>query len=173
MVALGFAAASVAQSGSVPSKAPPSEVPKFAPVSGITGYQEIKLSEDSWYVAFHGQRKHSMELVEAGWGARVAQLCTGIQRAYFVQLRYVGEPILKTSPAAAVKPLIGSAHPVGMVYIPIFIPQAHRAALAVVTPSKSAAIRCVQSPDALLDRSRAFSVTEALSTARQRGLQIP
>ena len=159
-------------------KSPPPDVPKYAPLSGLTGYQEIKLPDDSWYVGFHGERKHSMDLVETGWAARAAQLCMSLQLPYFVELHYVGEAILAPAPGPAhVTPSApvrdGSARTVGYVYIPIFIPQPQGPMPTVLTPSKAAAVRCVPSPDRLIDPSRARTATDALDAARKRGLAVP
>jgi len=156
-----------------PPKAPAPDVPKYAPLTGITGYQEIKLSDDSWYVAFYGNRKHEQTVVDAAWSARAAQLCQGIKRPFFVELRYVSEPVLTPAKASEHQEAPdGQLSKVGAVYVPIFIPQVHGPMAPVLMPGKSAAIRCVESPDALLDQSRAVSAVEAIAAAKKRGLAV-
>jgi hypothetical protein len=157
------------------SSTPPPDLPKFAPASGRTGYQEIRLGDDTWYLAFYGDRENPLELIQAAWAARAAQLCDSVKHPYFVPLKYVSEAVLKSAPAAAITRADGRAYPVrGPVYIPIFIPQpAHGVIPAVTTPSKLAAFKCIDSPEKLLEPSRAVSTSEALASARTRGFKLP
>lgn len=160
-----------------PPGAPPAppDLPKFAPASGRTGYQEIQLADDTWYLAFYGDRDNPLELVQMAWAARAAQLCEGMKHPYFVQLKYVSENVLKAPPSAELLARDARAYRVGgAVYIPIFIPQpSHGVMPAVTTPSKSAAVRCIDGPDKLLDPSRAVSTSDALTSARTRGFRLP
>ena len=156
------------------SASPPPDLPRFAPAAGRTGYQEIRLADDSWYLAFYGDRENPIELVQAAWAARAAQLCDGLKHPYFIELKYVSEGVLKSAPSAAIAGSDARLYPVGAVYIPIFIPQpSHGVMPAVITPSKLAALRCVDAPDKLLDPSRAVSTAEALASARTRGFKLP
>src|ERR1700745_2221854 len=88
------ASAGLAANPAVTGAGTPPDLPKFAPLAGTTGYQEIQLANDTWYLGFYGTRSHRVDLIEHGWAARAAQLCAAMQRGYFVQLRYVTEPVL-------------------------------------------------------------------------------
>jgi len=151
----------------------PAVAPKFAPLAGQEGYQEIPLGVDSWYVAFHGTRSHSMPTVEAGWAARAAQLCLGAHKGLFVALRYVGEPVVRQAPTSgstSFRP--GWLRPAGAVYVPIFIPEANGPPAPYLTPSRQGAILCVSSADVLADPSRARDGREAIDLARKAGYAI-
>ncbi|MBS0578651.1 MAG: hypothetical protein JSR36_05255 [Proteobacteria bacterium] len=156
-------------------KAQRPDLPNFAPISGSSGYQEIKLSDDSWYLGFFGTREHSMELLGAAWAARAAQLCAQVKQPYFVRLRYIGEPVLAADRAARSSPGAAAyARPVGGGYVPIFIPmpQAH-GPITVLTPAIEAPVRCIAGPDSLVDHARAVSGADSVAAARQRGFAIP
>lgn len=141
----------------------------FGPYAGDTGYQEIKLADQSWYVAVFGNRKTELAWVESGWKARAAQLCAGVQANYFVEMRYVGERIFIDEKSAAreggeVSRLMRMA---GTAYIPIYVPSGPREVSDYVVPGKQAPIRCLLNPALLNDRARAVSVQEMLSQARK------
>lgn len=151
------------------------EMPNLAPYEGDSGYQEFSLGPDSWYVAFHGTRKHSMATVEAAWLARAAQLCNSIQKSHLVELKYVGERVLDSDEVARNDAAL-DAHlykVAGAVYIPIFTPSGPREITPVLTPSKVAAVRCFSTDNGLRSGKTAVTTAEALASARKAGLAIP
>ena len=151
------------------------EIPSFQPYSGESGYQDLQIGPDSWYVAFHGTRKHSMSTVEAAWRARAAQLCQSAGSRYVVELSYVGDRALESDAVAAV-PDDSSAymHKVaGFIYIPIFTPSGPREITPILTPTKMGAIRCLPALERLRQGKVAIDVREAISAGRKAGLSIP
>ena len=170
-VAVAFGLAPLIVQGATPAEVP--VVPKFAPFLGRVGYEEVPLSADSWYVAFHGTRSHTPAVVQAAWAARAAQLCAGVQRGHYVELRYVGEPVLTDDRITERDArALGRWYAVGGYYIPIFIPSFSGQTMTVITPSKMAAVRCVANVDQLRDKTRAVSNQDALQTAKGMGLDI-
>lgn len=150
--------------------AQPSPQLEYGPFSGYTGYQEVKITDQSWYVAFHGDRQTSLEYVKAGWHARAAELCTLQNAAYYVEMRYVREPLLVDDREAERSQ--GSLIPAaGYIYVPIFT-QRSAASVSVIAPSKLAAVRCVTEISSLREPSRAVSVGKALEDAAKVGIRI-
>jgi hypothetical protein len=124
------------------------DLPSFLEFEGQSGYQEIALAGDSWYLAFHGTRNNSLSSVEAGFWGRAAQLCRSAGKAYVVELVYVGERVLPSDPNLVQFESVSSRLvPVrSFIYIPIFIrggPVTSNAPERVITPSKMSAIRCL------------------------------
>lgn len=151
------------------------ELPSFQPYSGDSGYQDLQLGPDSWYVAFHGTRKHSISTVETAWRARAAQLCQAANARYVVELKYVGDRALE-SDAVAAAPEDPSAHVhrvAGFVYIPIFTPSGPREIAPLLTPTKMGPVRCLPSIERLRQGKVAIDVQEAIGAARKAGLSIP
>lgn len=169
LVALAGAACVHAQTPDLP------DLPQLIPFAGDSGYQEIRLSADTWYLALHGTRKHSPASVQTAWLARAAQLCVAAKARYFVELRYAGERVLSSDVAAAeTEPLARFMRPTaGGYYVPIFIPSGPRAITQQLTPSKLAPVRCVEAQDAVRERNRAMSAADVLGSARRAGFQLP
>jgi len=148
-------------------------MPDYVPFAGHSGYQEIRVAEDSWYVAFHGTRDHNIQSVDAAWAARAAELCNSLGAAYFVQLKYEGEAVLdgeKISRETRRRTWMRNA---GAVFIPIYVPRSSGSAMIFYTPSKMAAVRCLKSSDGLRDPKRLQSGADALLAARQMGIKLP
>jgi hypothetical protein len=157
------------------ASAQPSEVPSFQPYSGKSGYQDLKVGPESWYVAFHGTRMHSMSTVEAAWWARAAQLCQSANARYVVELNYVGDRALESDGVASF-PDDSSANMLrvaGVVYIPIFTPSGPREFTPMVTPSRIGVIRCLPALDRLRQGKVSTKVQEAIDAGRKTGLVIP
>ena len=151
------------------------EVPTFQPYAGESGYQDLQLGPDSWYVAFHGTRKHSISTVEQAWKARAAQLCRSTSTRYFVELKYVGDRALESDAVASV-PEDSSAYMqrvAGVIYIPIFTSSGPREISPLLTPTKMGAIRCLSNVEGLRQGKVATEVLDAISSARKAGLSIP
>lgn len=147
--------------------------PPMALFDGSSGYQEIALAPDAWYVAFHGSRDHGMSVVSAGWLARAAQLCAAVGKSHVVQLKYVGEPVYRGERVAVGGGgQAGSARKVaGFVYVPIYT--APQPAVPIITPSMMAPMRCVHETTGLREGTVATAVDEALSAARHQGFALP
>jgi hypothetical protein len=129
------------------------------PYTGHAGYQEFRLGPDSWYLAFHGTRDHSMDDVQAAWLSRARQLCQSVRKPYLVELRYVGEPVYDSEPVArADDPATFKV--AGPAYIPLFIPSGPRNIPPDITPTKAAPLRCVDRSSGLRAGKRATSVEE-------------
>ena len=154
----------------------------FGPFGGSSltagqGYQELKLSSDRWYVAYQGNRSTSSEQVDAAWAARAAQLCGAIGTAYFVELRYQTESVVRDDVTT------GSAQPdslaawsmrqtAGAVYVPIFIPGQPQVITPQTAPSKLAAVLCVRDAKVLKDAARAVDHAGALAKAKQLDIEL-
>ncbi len=151
------------------------EIPAFVPYVGESGYQEIDLHNNAWYVAFHGTRKHTIALVEAAWLGRSAQLCATTGKKFIVELRYVGERVFESDELVELSlGQSGLSYKVaGFVYIPIFTSSGPREITPMLTPSKLSAIRCIESEQGLRAGKAAISVRDALASARKAGLAIP
>jgi hypothetical protein len=141
----------------------------IAPSTGDTGYDEIKLSANTWYVAFFGSRQTAPASVETAWKARVATLCAQQEAPFFVELRYVAEPVLASDKVAlaGADELGALLRPAGAVYIPIYTPRS--APVTVTTPAKMAPALCVAEPAALRDPARAEDARAVLEKARKDG----
>ena len=145
-------------------------------IDGGQGYQELPLAPGRWYVAYQGNRRTAPEWVAAGWAARSAQLCAGMGAAQFVELHYPFEPVT----AAAAATMQGDPQPsrwamrhAAAAYVPIAIPSAPPAVVALRGPSKMAAVQCVANPSALKDPRRAVAVSASLEAARRLGMALP
>lgn len=159
----------------------------FAPFNGNHGYAEIALGPQSWYVAYHGNMQTSPQWLDAAWALRAAQLCQASQQAYFVRLRYVGEPVVTgaklTAADDAAAPFSGlAADPFGdassqlgymvpaksrgpvIIYTPVYNPPP-MAFVPTNLPGRSEPILCVAQPRALKDPSRAVSVASTYEQA--------
>jgi hypothetical protein len=151
------------------------EPPPFVAYSGESGYQEISLRVDEWYVAFHGARKHAMASVETAWLARAAQLCAAGGKQYVVELNYVGDRVYESERLSGTGELQENlSHKVaGVVYIPIITSYGPREIRPMLTPSKMAAIRCATTVDGLRAGKTGMSVSDALAKARSAGITLP
>jgi hypothetical protein len=163
---LGLGSVAIAEIPSQP------DVKLYTPHNGRSGYQEIPLNGNSWYVFFEGTRDDKIEKVEAGWATRAAELCKNSGKKYFVEQRYVSEKILKDEPLNISRnDLASGLHTVaGMIFVPIYTPSSPRAINPILTPSKMAAIQCLDKQDQLIDTSRAISVDTTLDKAITLGI---
>lgn len=153
--------------------------PTYGPFEGggyITshGYQDLRLADDHWYVAYQGNKDTAPSWVDAAWAARSAQLCAASGASHFVQLRYVFESV-----AAGDTPFANSGagpdapfvlRTAGPVYLPIFVPSGPRVIVPRIGPSKLAAVRCVRGTSSLIDSSRAVGVQDTLTKSREAGI---
>lgn len=148
-----------------------SESLSVAPFTGEAGFQELRVGGDSWYVAFHGTRKHAIGSVQAGWLARAGQLCESAGKQYVVELRYVGQQVFPEDPVASNEDF-SIVRTAGPVYIPMFIPSGPRTIPPNLTPTKAAAIRCVEKGSGLNVGLAAIPVADAKEGARKTGLSV-
>lgn len=148
------------------------EAVSVAPFTGESGYQEIRLAADSWYLAFHGTRKHAISSVQAAWLGRAGQLCESAGKPYVIELRYVGQPAFPEDPVASAEDF-SVVRVAGPVYIPMFIPSGPQTITPALTPTKAAAIRCAASSSGLKAGLVAIPVSEAKEGARKVGLSKP
>ena len=159
-----LAAAACADAGAV----------QYQPFDGLEGYQDIRVSDDTWYVGFHGKRDAQFQDVVQAWYARSAELCAAAGASHFTELANVLEPItaaerekfIAEGPAAHIIPAAART-----VYIPIYVPRSSGSAY-VYAPSKLAAIRCVTDPSAVLDKGRLMAVGETLDAARRASFAV-
>ncbi len=146
----------------------------FQPYDGKTGYQELAIAADSFYLAFHGTRDTSGPWVNAAWAARAAQLCAARGAAAFVALRYPDEAVLPTDAAMAAAPA-DQAWPVpvasGPVYIPIYLPSGPRIT-SLDAPGKLGAVRCLPAGAVPRDATRLQTTGQALAAARSAGVPV-
>lgn len=128
--------------------------PDYAPYDGRTGYHEILLAPDTWYVAAFGDADLSIDVLERWWLRRVAELCRAAGAAYAAELRYPGEP-LTAQDRTVNRGGAASAYlrHTAATFIPIYLPS--QPPRDVITPAKQAAMRCVKNPAELLDPKRA------------------
>jgi hypothetical protein len=141
-----------------------------APFAGESGYQEIPLDATSWYLAFHGTRKHSLAQVQTGWLARASQLCESVRMPFIVELRYVGDTAYEGEAVAQDAREWEMVNAAGAVYIPMFIPSGPRNIPPHLTPSKSAVVRCLDRDTGLKPGRTAISLAQAKEAARKLGL---
>lgn len=144
----------------------------YQPSDGLVGYQDIKLSERSWYIGYYGVRDNHWLTIKAAWAARAAQLCSAAGFGHFVELRYVGEPVGVAEKHSQWHGEPVQALPVASIFIPIIVPRSGVEPPVRVTPNKLAAMRCINSPDDMVDRARAVSVRDSLEAAKQAGLAV-
>lgn len=146
---------------------------KYQPFDGHGGYQEIKISENLYYVGFHGNRDDSYDEISSAWAARSAQLCSQSGAAFFVELAYFFEPLTKgeLDIFSNIEPEPRFMHTAGYVYIPMYIPSGPRIT-KIDAPSKLAAVRCLQSTENMIDSKRAISVTEKLQEASRMKIGV-
>lgn len=150
-------------------------LPAFGPYKGDTGYQEIQLSGDAWYLAYHGNGQTSDRWVNASWAARAAQLCVEKHFPYYVEMRYVTEAIFRDEKIGLMydNEIFPFMHKATVIYIPIIIPsRSSQAYSPVITPSKLAPFKCVGQPDMLIDASRAINVKASAEEAKLLGIKI-
>jgi hypothetical protein len=135
---------------------------EFKPFDGFQGYQDIKVSENLYYVAYHGNRDAKYEEVVAAWGRRAAQLCAQATATHYVELSHLLEPLTKkeTDAFIALEPTPRMIYAAGPVYIPIYMPSGPRAA-RVDAPSKMAGVRCVRETGDILLQDRLISVEKS------------
>jgi hypothetical protein len=146
----------------------------LVPFTGQSGYQELKLGGDSWYLAFHGTRNDVITLVEAGWMGRAGQLCEAAHKAYVVELRYVDEPVYLTDPVASNDDGLEIVKVrSGPIFIPIYTPSGPRNVSPTLTPTKAAPLRCINETTGLRPGKAAVPVADAINTARTAGMPIP
>ena len=153
----------------------PTKIPSFQPYTGESGYQEIQIDTDSWYVAFHGTRRHSMPIIEAAWMARAAQLCRSGNKRYLIELNYVGDRALDSDAVAVSwsEPPVHMLREARAVYIPIIIPSRSHGTVLVLTPSKMGPVRCLATNEGLRQGKVAVDIQGAIDAGRKIGLVIP
>ncbi|SRR5260221_1589790 len=166
---LALAALAHAQSGN----------PEYQPFEGARmfttqGYQELKLSDARWYVAYQGSQDTAPAWIALAWAARSAQLCASAGAKAFVELRYPFEAVTKQDVAQNHETSDRTPYmqrtAAAPVYIPIYTPSGPRAIPPVLGPSKLAAVRCLSDSDVPTDPARAVSIKEALERAAQGGI---
>lgn len=135
---------------------------EFKPFDGFQGYQDIQVSQNLYYVAYHGNRDARYEEVVAAWGRRAAQLCAQATTTHYVELLHLLEPLTKKEmdTFVAFEPAPRMTHAAGPVYIPIYIPSGPRAA-RIDAPSKMAGVRCVRETSEILTQDRLVSVEKS------------
>lgn len=136
----------------------------YKPFDGFEGYQDIKISNDVYYVGYHGSRNSSFNEVVLAWSARSAQLCEKAGAPHYVELAYIFEPLTEAERNAVLameaEPRLFPAKG-GFVYVPIFVPGGPRAA-SIDAPSKLGPVRCVGASEAVLNKDRLISVQDKL-----------
>jgi len=168
-VAFAYMLTPPAGAQSIEEYSPNDSYAAFRPFNGWAGYREIRTGPDSWYVAFHGARTHTIDLVRLGWRTRAAQLCATIKAPSFVETTYVGEPVYLGEALASeqrAKPMNAA----GYVFMPFIIPAAPSAPMPMHTPDKSAPIRCIVDTNGLHSRTRPISVSATIDEARRADL---
>jgi hypothetical protein len=132
---------------------------QLIPFAGASGYQELNLGTDSWYLAFHGEDNFEPRAVVAAWLTRAGYLCESTGKQYVVELRYIGQRVFPEDRLVNHHELI-PIQVANRVQVPIYIP-IPQPRTPKPTPSKSAAIRCVSENSALLPGRVAVPVAKA------------
>lgn len=133
---------------------------QYKPFDGNEGYQEIKASNNTFYVAFHGTNNATYNEVVDAWKKRSAEICLEIGADYYVELAHLLEPLtaqeinqfLATGPLPRFMRTAG-----GFVYIPLYIPSGPRSA-RMDAPSKLAPIRCLKSAEDVIEKNRLIRI---------------
>ncbi len=153
--------------------APAGDAMQYQAYNGFSGYQEFRVYRDTYFVAYHGDTDFKRAEVEQAWRIRSAELCNPMPTDYFIELRYVSEPVLKDDPpflayGPSMEGGLVKVHGGGFVYIPIYSGSSGR--YYVSAPSKQAYVRCIHDSSQVLDPSRLNSIPKILDQARSAGL---
>ena len=151
-----------------------SEAGEYQPFNGQWGYQEIKVSADTYYVAYHGDYRFSSEEVSRWWTIRCAELCAKAGASHYVELAYVLEPLTEEERAAFVAWDLSSVPrfvPAMVVVIPIIIPTGPGAS-SVDAPSKMAGVRCISKSETITAKDRLVDVSQKVKEASEVGIKI-
>lgn len=145
----------------------------FIPFAGFEGYQELQVTNDIYFVAFHGRRDSQAAEVELAMKVRAAQLCNKNSRDYFIQLKYPFEPVLKTdtplaSWVADQDYVLQKARGGGFIYIPIYTPRSS-GSVTIDAPSRMGHVRCVGDAALALDSSRVVNGKALIEEAGSLG----
>jgi len=146
----------------------------YKPYDGLGGYQEIKVSDDIYYVGFHGTRTSKYDEVDLAWSARGAQLCLQAGAGHYVELAFLFEPLTKKERDLflALEPAPRFTYAADFIIIPIPMNTITEHSTSIDAPSKLGAIRCVRSIDDILDKKRLISVSEKIKEANQANIGI-
>ena len=148
--------------------------PNFVPFDGKSGYLDIPIAPDTWYVAFLSTGKTTIDIVTTAWRARSAQLCMTVGANKFVELNYLGEIVRNQDKVSALDAdfqawmMPTGSHPAPTtIYIPGNSPKS-----GITTTGKMASIKCLQSDQGLIDAKRLVDGVAALQTAQSAGIVI-
>ena len=145
---------------------------KYQPYEGFEGYQEIKIMDDIYFVAFHGEKNSAGKEVKAAWGLRSAQLCSRNGSEYFAPLKYSFERILYADPELLSKSnkWDGAYFKVGgeFIYIPMYTPGPDRNA-SINAPTRQSHIRCISKDSEVIDKERLIEVQPIIDDGISRG----
>ncbi len=143
----------------------------YIPFNGREGYQEISISPDLYFVAFHGKMHTSASDIEAAWKTRAAQLCVAGGAEHFVELYYSFEPVLKDDKPPFNIYGVRSTRVVAPIFPPINISGTSVAKIydtdIIDAPSRQAHVRCVHdaaqaiSPEWLVETGRIIEDAKA------------
>lgn len=131
----------------------------FLSFNGFEGYREIKLSDSSYFVAFHGVSNAEKRKVEGAWALRSAQLCEQSGARYFIELAYGFEPVTRQELKKFVQAVsIGRPRRAGdMIFIPMPM-YTTQYPIRRTAASKLGTIRCVGVGEEVMDKSRLVDI---------------
>lgn len=144
----------------------------YVPYAGFSGYQEIRVDKEVYFVAFHGDDRTALEDVKSAWALRVAELCANDGMNYFIALKYSFEPVLKDERIGIRQGALWQGGYVkvggGFIYIPMYLPGPNPNAF-VSAPSWQKHVICFGDLVQATDQARAVDVKMAIQNGRERG----
>lgn len=151
----------------------------YGPYDGMEGYQEIQVSRDIYFVAFHGEKQASGDDVNEAWRTRAAELCLKSGAEQFMELKYSFEPVMRKDPPLLLSHSEGygaSIMKAHMIFIPIFIPSVRSiprtpSVYYYSAPSQQAHIRCLRAGELsqVAESRRLVETAKILADAKSRG----
>ena len=150
------------------------EAGEYQPFNGQWGYREIKVSADTYYVAYHGDYRFSPEEVSRWWAIRCAELCAKAGASHYVELAHVLEPLTEEERAVFLAwDRSSDPHlvPAMVVVIPIVIPTGSGAS-SVDAPSKMSGVRCISKSETITAKDRLSDVSQKVKEASEVGIKI-
>jgi hypothetical protein len=148
---------------------------EYIPFAGFEGYQEIRIDDDLYFVAFHGTRNTPVAEIDAAWRTRAAQLCLAAGAGHFMPLRYSFEPVLKDEPArgGARRSMVDGSFihaAAAPIYIPIFTSRPSGG--FIDAPSRQGHVRCVRDPSLAIAPDRLVEAERTVEAANARGWAV-
>lgn len=151
------------------------QVPDYLPYGGMSGYREIDLGNDTFFVQFRGNQRNPPSEVDELWRTRAAELCRHIGAPQFIELKHVLEPVLRTDPQLlrerAEPKKVADRTIIIPIPVPVYAPSGGPA--SPNGPYKQAHVRCLRDASGVIDPARIIKVAEVIESAKAKGWIAP